>query len=276
MSAAPPLRDGATAAAAVAASESLSASAAKRCLNCDTPLAGAYCHVCGQRGSVQRFTLRGLLHEVPHAVFHVDRGLWATLRQLLRRPGTTINAYLDGKRIRFFNPLTLLFLSAGVSALLYSSMPFDQYLSANPYPGELGEKWVRFNQLSFRYYSLSLVVWLPLLSSITWLAFLNRRRGFGEHLIINAFVVSVQTVIVITFAPALVVMSGLGFALLWIAMTGAMTVYQGVAYAAVFSSDGRRWSAALLATLVVILYLGTVTALSHLVLWPLYLRLTAA
>ena len=86
------------------------------CLNCQAPLHTPYCGQCGQSAKVHRFTLAGLLHDVPHAVFHVERGILPTLAGLLRRPGATINAYLDGQRTRFFNPLR------AVSTMTFSAL----------------------------------------------------------------------------------------------------------------------------------------------------------
>ena len=41
------------------------------CLNCGTPLAGDYCHACGQRGHVHR-TLTAFFHDLLHGVFHFE------------------------------------------------------------------------------------------------------------------------------------------------------------------------------------------------------------
>ena len=94
---------------------------AESCLNCGQTPSGPFCEFCGQRAGLQPFTLRTLLRQLPKAVFDVDRGLWHTLTGLLLRPGEVINGYLDGRRIQYTNPITLLVLFASIYAVLLSS-----------------------------------------------------------------------------------------------------------------------------------------------------------
>lgn len=88
------------------------------CLNCATPLTDKFCSHCGQPASTHRLDLRHLLHEIPHSIWHVDKGLFYTLRELLRRPGATILGYMRGQRTQHFAPLSLLLLVTGVASFL--------------------------------------------------------------------------------------------------------------------------------------------------------------
>ena len=76
------------------------------CANCHTPLAGSFCHTCGQRAHVHR----SLLHfgeELLHGLLHFDAKGWRTLPLLVARPGKLTRDYIDGKRTRFVSPLAL-------------------------------------------------------------------------------------------------------------------------------------------------------------------------
>jgi hypothetical protein len=76
------------------------------CANCQTPLAGGFCHACGQRAHVHR----SLLHfgeELLHGLLHFDAKGWRTLPLLVARPGKLTRDYIDGKRTRFVSPLAL-------------------------------------------------------------------------------------------------------------------------------------------------------------------------
>lgn len=88
------------------------------CLNCDTPLTDRFCAHCGQPAATHRLTMGHLLHEIPHSIWHVDKGIFYTLRELLLRPGPTILGYLRGQRARHFAPLSLLLLVTGVASFL--------------------------------------------------------------------------------------------------------------------------------------------------------------
>jgi hypothetical protein len=81
-----------------------------RCLNCGTPLAGEYCHVCGQRAHVHR-TLGAFWHDIAHGVLHFDGKLWQTLPLLVWRPGELTRRYIHGERARFVSPIALFLFS---------------------------------------------------------------------------------------------------------------------------------------------------------------------
>jgi hypothetical protein len=80
------------------------------CLNCATPLAGPYCHACGQHGHVHR-TLTAFFHDLLHSVFHFEGRLWKTLPLLVWRPGDLTRRYIDGQRARFVSPMALFLFS---------------------------------------------------------------------------------------------------------------------------------------------------------------------
>lgn len=80
------------------------------CLNCGATLQGAYCHVCGQSGHVQR-KLVHVFEEFLHGIAHFDTKAWRTLPRLIGRPGTLTYEYIHGKRARYVSPLaTFLFV----------------------------------------------------------------------------------------------------------------------------------------------------------------------
>ena len=76
------------------------------CLNCGTPLTGAYCHACGQQGHVHR-TIGAFMHDLLHGALHFEGKLWRTLPMLTFRPGQLTRRYIDGERARFVSPMAL-------------------------------------------------------------------------------------------------------------------------------------------------------------------------
>jgi hypothetical protein len=63
------------------------------CLNCENKFEGKFCNQCGQKASVNRFTVRHLLHELPHSLFHVDKGILKNIKGALH-PQRTIFEYI--------------------------------------------------------------------------------------------------------------------------------------------------------------------------------------
>jgi hypothetical protein len=94
----------------------------RACLNCDTPLAGDYCHACGQRGHVHR-TLGSLGHDLLHGILHFEGKIWRTLPMLAWRPGDLTRRYIEGERARFVSPLALFLFSVFLLYAVLSSMP---------------------------------------------------------------------------------------------------------------------------------------------------------
>ena len=211
------------------------------CANCDTALSGAFCHRCGQRGEIHALTLPHLLHEIPHAIFHVDRGLLVTIRALALRPGRTINAYLDGHRIRYFNPLSMLVLLAGLCALAYSKFPFDFSPMAAGLPAEEAARTTAFVKSLMVNYSLGLMVQLPIIALISWLI-MGRHRSYGEHLAINAFIFAFMCVINLAWMPIHMITNGGAWMSSALFASGVLfMVYQVFALWDTFRTPERRF-----------------------------------
>jgi hypothetical protein len=102
------------------------------CLNCGAPLAGPYCHECGQHAHVHR-TLSAFFHDFAHGVLHFEGKIFRTLPLLAWKPGELTRRYIDGQRASFVSPIALflfcVFLMFGVIGL--TSQSFSQKTSAD-------------------------------------------------------------------------------------------------------------------------------------------------
>lgn len=76
------------------------------CLNCGAPLAGPFCHECGQHAHVHR-TLSAFFHDFLHGVLHFEGKIWRTLPLLAWKPGELTRRYIDGQRASFVSPIAL-------------------------------------------------------------------------------------------------------------------------------------------------------------------------
>ncbi|WP_374438417.1 DUF3667 domain-containing protein [Inhella sp.] len=219
------------------------------CLNCGAPLSAPYCGQCGQSGAVHPYSIAGLLHDIPHAVFHLDRGLWPTLLGLLRAPGETVRNYLDGQRVRYFNPLTLLVLCVGLYVACYSRADFLPLISRMT-GTRLQAAGLDPLQWATRFMSLLLLVIVPLQAWGNWLFFRRGRRNLAEHMVAIAFVNALTTLLmVIPLFPLLWVLAHLGpkaqaaVGPAWLAGVIISTSYQTWAVGQIFDEPGLRPSA---------------------------------
>jgi hypothetical protein len=101
------------------------------CPNCATPLAGPWCHECGQKGEEFHRSILHLIAEAFEGLFHFDSRLWNTLPRLVFRPGRLTHDYLDGHRasqvppFRIFLIVLLLVFFAGDVAVNQNHQNFN-------------------------------------------------------------------------------------------------------------------------------------------------------
>lgn len=88
------------------------------CPNCGADRLGDWCQQCGQPYLDGRLTFRRLWREFAERFLKLERGLLGTFRQLCLRPGGVARDYVEGRRKRYVNPLSYLFLGAAVTLLI--------------------------------------------------------------------------------------------------------------------------------------------------------------
>jgi hypothetical protein len=80
--------------------------ASSECPNCQTVLAGHYCHGCGQSSHNPVRSFGHAVEEVFESFWHLDGKIFASLRRLLE-PGRLALDYLAGQRARYVPPMRL-------------------------------------------------------------------------------------------------------------------------------------------------------------------------
>ena len=186
------------------------------CLDCGAALTDRFCAHCGQPADTHRITLKHLLlHDLPHSIWHVDKGLAFTFWQMLTRPGLTIRGYLAGQRTRQFRPVSYLLLLVGLAALVMSAFHVDlqqAMLSSqptgagSPSQGLMAVVIERYLSLSMKHPSLMQLVLLPLNALVAWLLLRRAGYNYAEVLLANAFIVGTFTILNLAFMlPALLV-----------------------------------------------------------------------
>lgn len=182
------------------------------CSNCHTKFIGPYCYACGQKAGQHRIDLHFLLHEIQHGVFHVDKGIFYTIKELFTRPGHSIREFLDGKRVKHFKPVALLLLLAGIYGFL--SHYFQLNLLANNVRvsgnGEESEQLrnsvQQMSEWMSTHYSLVALIKIPLFSLGTYIGLKWMRLNFIEHLVIQLFLGSQRLVLQLLMFPVFIAM----------------------------------------------------------------------
>jgi hypothetical protein len=148
-----------------------------------------------------------LWHDIQHGLFHVEKGILFTAKELFTRPGHSIREFLNGKRVRHFKPVSLVIVLAGFYGLL--SHAFHVNLLSNNF--EVTGSGDKFNQTKAaiehlsewisQHYSILALLQIPIFSIGTWLAFKKTGYNFIEHLVINSFISAQKLFIHIVLFP---------------------------------------------------------------------------
>ena len=155
------------------------------CKNCNTQYDGNFCPKCGQSSHEGRINAAYFLHEIPHSVFHVDKGFFYTLSKLLSRPGPALKEYLAGKRIKHYKPFGFVIIMSTICTLFIKGL---NHLINNKYRDNNLGKSLNFGEGFFvKYPSILIFIMIPILALITWLFFKKRAYNYWEHFLINTY-----------------------------------------------------------------------------------------
>ena len=180
------------------------------CLNCGHEVPDRFCGRCGQDAHhTHRLTMADMLHDIPHSIWHVDKGILYTLKTMVFRPGPTIRAYLAGKRVDHFRPLSLLLIITSFYALLSSVLHISMLPPKDP---SIPDAVWQMQQTSVGFFT-KYMSWCYIAMVPVWALFARlflRRGGFNyaECLIIVAFLTAINNFFSLLALPVLYKYSG--------------------------------------------------------------------
>jgi len=167
------------------------------CLNCHQKLATPFCGHCGQKASTHRYSLKHFMeHDVVHGVWHVDKGILKTLKDLFTRPGHSVREFLLGKRANFFNFITLLLTLVAVSTLISG---YSHFSMLDVLPKDSVEEMNALQKFFTNYPKIVLIITIPLYSLLSYLWFRKAKFNYSEHLVLNSYKTAAELVINLVF-----------------------------------------------------------------------------
>jgi Protein of unknown function (DUF3667) len=168
----------------------------KACLNCNAQLQGNFCIHCGQSAKTHRFTIKHVFtQDFLFAIFHVNRGLLFSVKELFTRPGHSAREYIDGKRVSHLNYFTLLVIALLVFSLIEQITPFHftDLTESNSKIYETIDK-VMKEYPKFLYIGI-----IPLYAVFSYLFFGKAKQNYAENFVLNSFRVSATIIMNILF-----------------------------------------------------------------------------
>lgn len=163
------------------------------CLNCKSEVLHDYCPHCGQKKSTHRYSIKHFIaHDFVHGVWHVDKGILFTLKELFTRPGHSIREYIQGKRVNYFSFVTLIILLLTLTAML---APYVHVKASDLVSPQSRAMMNSIEEYMAAHPKQVLIISIPVyaLFSIMWF----RRSGvnFSEHLVLNSYRVIPELII---------------------------------------------------------------------------------
>lgn len=104
------------------------------CRSCTAELTGNYCVNCGQPAKLKRIDGHYIVHEIEH-VLHFDKGILYTIRELLIRPGESVQRFLSGDRNRLVKPIIFIVITSLIYSLINHFFHIEQGYVSYQYDG---------------------------------------------------------------------------------------------------------------------------------------------
>jgi hypothetical protein len=153
------------------------------CKNCQTEFVGNFCPHCGQSMHTHKIDFHYFAHDLPHSVFHIDSGVFYTLKELLLRPGKALKGYLEGQRVYHAKPFAFVLVLSTAAILIMKLCVFliNATLAKSQAPI------LKFVGFFSSYPSVLVFILIPILAFITWICFRKYGYNYWEHFLINTF-----------------------------------------------------------------------------------------
>jgi len=132
------------------------------------------------------------------------------VKEMTTRPGYVVQEYLDGKRKKYFNPLSFLVIAAAIWAILVLKSGYFESMGSGG-PGGSRQMTGEFA----RYFSESmkivvahgkiiiLIIIVPVLGFLSWIFFRKHKNTFAENLVLQSFMMGqANLVLALIFIPA--------------------------------------------------------------------------
>ena len=89
------------------------------CLNCGTQVIGRYCHNCGQENVEVKESAWHFIVHFFNDITHFDGKFFTTVKDLLFKPGFLSREYMEGKRMRYLNPIRMYLFTSFIFFLVF-------------------------------------------------------------------------------------------------------------------------------------------------------------
>ena len=172
------------------------------CKNCNNHFKGNFCNHCGQSAHTHRLNALSVWEDILGGIFRINHRIAFTTKQLCLRLGHAIRDFIDGKRLRFLQPISYAIVVASAYALL--AHLFGIHVITNDFESDsiftkLGVE--NTNDWIVNHYSWIALLTIPLFTISTFLVYRRSTFNLVEHLVINSFLTAQRFLYLIAVMP---------------------------------------------------------------------------
>lgn len=178
------------------------------CKNCGTELNSKFCPDCGQAADTHEINLHFFWHDIQHGIFHYDKGIPFTVKELFTRPGHAIRDFIEGKRVKYFKPVALIVILAGIYMVLFHWLHLDSKMaSLVPLDQQEQKSALKIIDWYTNHYALVTLLIVPFSALVTYLAF--RRAGYNylQIVVLLLYTTAARLIISIVCLPITLLLS---------------------------------------------------------------------
>ncbi|QBA64741.1 DUF3667 domain-containing protein [Muriicola soli] len=200
------------------------------CKNCNTPQRTDfnYCPSCGAKAVKHRLTFRNLTYDITERYFNLDNTFIRTIVQLCIRPEVVIDAYINGVRRKYLNPISHLGIALTLSGLLIFIMQkvltpdiFVEY-GGQGMSEELSKK--LFDAI-FDYQTLLFILYIPVFAIAGYLTFNRKGYFLSEYMIAYIYIMAQWSIVIFPISLITLLVDPSAYMNLAIPMTFLMVFY---------------------------------------------------
>ena len=177
----------------------------QNCQNCNTLILNNFCDNCGQK-KFKKIDRKYIWDEIQYTFLHTNKGFLYSIKNIIKNPGKTARAFVDGNRVNHYKPILLVFVLSGISTFIsVKIIGFEKIMSAFYAKETLNSEYMNDVMTSLKSYnSILMLLLVPVFALTTKLAFRKWGNNYYEHVVINAYIVCVYTLFnIIIISPLL-------------------------------------------------------------------------
>ena len=170
------------------------------CKNCNQIITENFCANCGQK-KYKKIDKKYIWDELQYTVFHTNKGLLYSIKNILKNPGKTSKEFIDGNRVNHYKPILLVFVLSGIATFIsFKILNLKEVMSAYFSQQHINSNFMS-DLISFMssYNSILMLLYIPLFAITTKIAFRKWGHNYYEHIVMNAYILSFYTLISIIF-----------------------------------------------------------------------------